>query len=119
MERVVERGHVTAAVKRVRQNKGSPGMDGMTVDERLPWLVGRWVCLVKGGRTSWVKRTGRSARVDVRRGVLIQKGRSVVEAGGTDGPAGYRRTNVPEKRALCATRLLPPCDAPNPLRLNR
>jgi RNA-directed DNA polymerase len=33
MERVVERGNVTAAVKRVRQNKGSPGVDGMTVDE--------------------------------------------------------------------------------------
>ena len=34
-----KRGHVTAAVKGVRQNKGIPGMDGMTVDERLPWLV--------------------------------------------------------------------------------
>jgi retron-type reverse transcriptase len=34
MERVVERGHVTAAVTRVRQTQGSPGVDGMTVDER-------------------------------------------------------------------------------------
>ena len=33
MERVVERGNVKAALKRVRQNKGSPGIDGMTVDD--------------------------------------------------------------------------------------
>ena len=42
MERVVERGTVTAAVKRVRQNKGSPGMEGLTVEERLPYLVDHW-----------------------------------------------------------------------------
>jgi group II intron reverse transcriptase/maturase len=42
MERVVERGNVKAALKRVRQNKGSPGIDGMTVDELLPWLVENW-----------------------------------------------------------------------------
>jgi len=42
MERVVERGNVKAAWKRVRQNKGSPGIDGMTVDELLPWLVENW-----------------------------------------------------------------------------
>ena len=39
MERVVERGNVTAAWKRVKQNKGSPGIDGMTVEELSPWLV--------------------------------------------------------------------------------
>jgi RNA-directed DNA polymerase len=32
MERVVERGNVVAALKRVQQNKGSPGIDGMTVE---------------------------------------------------------------------------------------
>ena len=42
MERVVERGNVKAAFKRVKQNKGSPGIDGMTVDELLPWLVENW-----------------------------------------------------------------------------
>ncbi|MGH7254686.1 MAG: group II intron reverse transcriptase/maturase [Nitrospirales bacterium] len=34
MERVGERGNVTAALKRVRQNQGSPGADGMPVHER-------------------------------------------------------------------------------------
>lgn len=33
MERVVEGGNVKAALKRVKQNKGSPGVDGMSVDE--------------------------------------------------------------------------------------
>ena len=39
MEQVVERGNVTAAVKRVRQNKGSPGVDGMTVEELPTYLA--------------------------------------------------------------------------------
>jgi len=42
MERVVERGNVTAAVKRVRQNKGSPGVDGMTVEELPTYLGENW-----------------------------------------------------------------------------
>jgi group II intron reverse transcriptase/maturase len=42
MEKVVERGNVKAAWKRVKQNKGSPGIDGMTVDELHPWLVENW-----------------------------------------------------------------------------
>jgi RNA-directed DNA polymerase len=53
MERVVERGNVKAALKRVRQNKGSPGMDGMQVEELGPWLVDNWesvrVQLLDGG----------------------------------------------------------------------
>jgi RNA-directed DNA polymerase len=32
MERVVERGNVIVALKRVQKNKGSPGIDGMTVE---------------------------------------------------------------------------------------
>jgi group II intron reverse transcriptase/maturase len=42
MERVVERGNAQAALKRVRQNKGSPGVDGMTVDELPKHLVENW-----------------------------------------------------------------------------
>ena len=45
MERVVERGNVKAALKRVKQNKGSPGVDGMTVDELPKHLVENWETL--------------------------------------------------------------------------
>jgi group II intron reverse transcriptase/maturase len=42
MEEAVERQNVLAALRRVRKNKGSPGIDGMTVDELVPHLVGNW-----------------------------------------------------------------------------
>lgn len=41
-EWVIERGNAKAALKRVRQNKGSPGVDGMTVDELPKYLVENW-----------------------------------------------------------------------------
>ena len=43
MERVCERQNLIAALKRVRKNKGSPGIDGMTVDELLEYLKAKWV----------------------------------------------------------------------------
>ena len=42
MERVVERSNARAALKRVRQNKGSPGSDGMTVEELPKYLAEHW-----------------------------------------------------------------------------
>jgi group II intron reverse transcriptase/maturase len=42
MEQVVERVNALAALKRVKQNKGSPGVDGMTVGELSPYLAERW-----------------------------------------------------------------------------
>jgi len=39
MEEVVGRQNVLAAIQRVRRNKGSPGIDGMTVDELWGHLV--------------------------------------------------------------------------------
>jgi group II intron reverse transcriptase/maturase len=42
MERVVERGNAQTALKRVRQNQGSPGVDGMTVDELPAYLAENW-----------------------------------------------------------------------------
>ncbi len=42
MERVVERGNVQTALKRVRQNQGSPGVDGTTVDELPAYLEENW-----------------------------------------------------------------------------
>jgi RNA-directed DNA polymerase len=42
MERVVERENCLLALKRVRQNKGSPGIDGMRVEELSEYLRGNW-----------------------------------------------------------------------------
>lgn len=42
MERVVERDNALAALKRVRRNKGSPGADGMSVDELPKHLREQW-----------------------------------------------------------------------------
>jgi len=42
MEMVVERSNALEALKRVRRNKGSPGIDGMTVDELPRWLTENW-----------------------------------------------------------------------------
>jgi RNA-directed DNA polymerase len=42
MEAVVERGNVQAALKRVQQNQGSPGGDGMTVAELPGHLRAHW-----------------------------------------------------------------------------
>ena len=42
MEAVVERANAQAALKRVRQNKGGPGIDGMTVEDLSPHLAMHW-----------------------------------------------------------------------------
>ncbi|MFZ0887656.1 MAG: group II intron reverse transcriptase/maturase [Candidatus Binataceae bacterium] len=42
MEQVVARGNVKAALARVRENRGSPGVDGMTVEELPQCLMERW-----------------------------------------------------------------------------
>ena len=43
MEEVVERANARKALKRVRQNKGSPGSDGMTVAELPAYLAQHWM----------------------------------------------------------------------------
>jgi RNA-directed DNA polymerase len=45
MERVVERGNVVRALKRVQKNKGSPGIDGMTVEALRDHLRKTWPAL--------------------------------------------------------------------------
>ncbi len=42
MEAVVARGNVRAALKRVRENRGSPGIEGMTVEELPQHLMEHW-----------------------------------------------------------------------------
>jgi group II intron reverse transcriptase/maturase len=45
MERVCERSNLQAALKRVKKNKGSAGIDGMTVDELSEHLRTHWPAL--------------------------------------------------------------------------
>ena len=45
MERACERANLQAALKRVRKNKGSAGIDGMTVDELPEHLKTHWPAL--------------------------------------------------------------------------
>jgi RNA-directed DNA polymerase len=45
MAKVCERRNLQSALKRVRRNKGSPGIDGMRVDELPDYLRGHWPVL--------------------------------------------------------------------------
>jgi RNA-directed DNA polymerase len=45
MERVLERQNLRAALKRVENNKGSAGADGMTVQALRPYLKKRWLSI--------------------------------------------------------------------------
>jgi RNA-directed DNA polymerase len=45
LEQVLARPNLQAALKRVRQNKGSPGIDGMKVDELPDYLREHWPTL--------------------------------------------------------------------------
>lgn len=42
LEEALARPNLQAALQRVRQNRGSPGIDGMTIDELLPYLHQNW-----------------------------------------------------------------------------
>jgi RNA-directed DNA polymerase len=42
MEEVVDAANLRRALKRVRSNKGSPGVDGMTTKELPAYLKGAW-----------------------------------------------------------------------------
>lgn len=42
MEMILERGNITRAWKRVRANKGAPGVDGMKVDQLGAYLKKQW-----------------------------------------------------------------------------
>jgi len=42
MERVVERSNMWLAYQRVVENKGAPGVDGLTVEQLKGWLKAHW-----------------------------------------------------------------------------
>ena len=38
LEEILDKGNLNRAFKRVKANKGAPGIDGMTIEETLPYL---------------------------------------------------------------------------------
>lgn len=45
MTAVVERANMLAALQQVERNRGSAGVDGMTIDELRPWLKEHWAMI--------------------------------------------------------------------------
>ena len=77
MEQIVERGNLVRALKRVRANQGSPGVDGTTVDELPDYLREHWPAI----REQLL--TGRYQPSVVQRVKIPKPG------GGVFRPAGY------------------------------
>jgi len=55
LERILQRENLNAAFKRVKQNGGAAGIDGMTVDEMLPYLREHREELIASIRGGWYK----------------------------------------------------------------
>jgi RNA-directed DNA polymerase len=57
MEAICERGNCTQALARVKANRGSPGVDGMTVQELPGYLQQQWLTIRNQLRLSSGRRT--------------------------------------------------------------
>ena len=55
MEEILDRDNLNKAYKRVKTNKGAPGIDGMTVEEAMPWLKEHQKELLDSIRGGWFK----------------------------------------------------------------
>ena len=55
MEKILDRDNLNKAYQRVKSNKGAPGIDGMTVEEALPWLKEHREELLESIRGGWFK----------------------------------------------------------------
>ncbi len=55
MEKILERGNLNKAYQRVKSNNGAPGIDGMTVEEALPWLKEHKEELLESIKGGWFK----------------------------------------------------------------
>jgi group II intron reverse transcriptase/maturase len=75
MALVVERSNVEAALRRVKKNKGSPGIDGMTVEELPAHIADHWP------RIREDLLSGRYQPAAVRRHAIPKKGGGVRELG--------------------------------------
>lgn len=75
MEEAVARENASAALKRVRRNKGSPGIDGMTVEALEPYLREHWPAI----REQLL--TGNYQPTEVKRQLIPKSGGGVRELG--------------------------------------
>jgi group II intron reverse transcriptase/maturase len=75
LDRALERTNLQAALKRVRSNKGSPGIDGMTVDELPDYLREQW------SKIREELSTGRYRPQEVRRQEIPKSGGGTRELG--------------------------------------
>ncbi len=55
MEAILDRENLNKAYKRVKANKGAPGIDGMTVEDALPWLKEHGKELTESIQGGWYK----------------------------------------------------------------
>ena len=55
LERILHRDNLNAGYKRVKRNGGAAGVDGMTVDEMLPYLKENGEELIASIRGGWYK----------------------------------------------------------------
>ena len=55
MEKILERSNLNKAYQRVKSNNGAPGIDGMTVEEALPWLKEHREELLESIKGGWFK----------------------------------------------------------------
>lgn len=55
MEQILDRDNLNRAYRRVKSNKGAPGIDGMPVEEALPWLKEHREELLESIRGGWYK----------------------------------------------------------------
>ena len=100
MERVVEGGNLRRALKRVQQNKGSPGVDGLTVEE-LPAYLTRTLARDSGAAAHGTlpaerSETGGDSEIGRRRADArhSDRARSVHSAGRLTGPATDDRSHL-------------------------
>ena len=77
LEKILEKDNLNRAFKRVKANKGAPGVDGMTIDETLQWL----------------KEHNRELTDRIRRGKYTPKPVRRVEIPKPDG--GVRKLGIP------------------------
>ena len=109
LESILDRNNLNRAYKRVKRNHGAPGIDGMTVEEALPWLREHKETLLQSIREgrytpapvrrkaipkpdgSGVRKLGIPTVVDrVIQQAVAQRLQGIWEAEFSDGSYGYR-----------------------------